>query len=76
MPIPRMSTVVLITVTCAVIITSGARAPARETVTLRGQAQSLRVYGARGGIPVIVSSGDGGWIHLTSPPAGPTRSPS
>jgi alpha-beta hydrolase superfamily lysophospholipase len=22
------------------------------------------VYGARGGIPVIVSSGDGGWVHL------------
>jgi alpha-beta hydrolase superfamily lysophospholipase len=36
----------------------------RETVTIRGQPQSLRLYGARGGIPVIVSSGDGGWIHL------------
>jgi alpha-beta hydrolase superfamily lysophospholipase len=31
---------------------------------MRGQQQSLHLYGTRGGIPVIVSSGDGGWIHL------------
>ena len=37
---------------------------ARETVTIRGQTQSLRVYGTRGRPAVIVSSGDGGWIHL------------
>jgi dienelactone hydrolase len=37
---------------------------ARETVTIRGRAQSLRIYGTRGGRPLIVSSGDGGWIHL------------
>lgn len=36
----------------------------REDVTLRGRTQSLRIYGSRGGTPVIVSSGDGGWIHL------------
>jgi dienelactone hydrolase len=36
-----------------------------ETITLRGHDQTLRVYGTRGaGDPVIVSSGDGGWIHL------------
>jgi fermentation-respiration switch protein FrsA (DUF1100 family) len=36
-----------------------------DTVTLRGQAQTVRLYGTRGsGDPVIVSSGDGGWIHL------------
>lgn len=35
------------------------------TVTLRGHDQTVRVYGTRGaGDPVIVSSGDGGWIHL------------
>ena len=33
-------------------------------LTIRGRSQSLRVYGTRGGTPVIVSSGDGGWIHL------------
>ena len=36
----------------------------RETLTIRGQEQSLRIYGDRRGEPVVVSSGDGGWIHL------------
>jgi fermentation-respiration switch protein FrsA (DUF1100 family) len=35
-----------------------------ETIAIRGHAQSLRLYGMRGGTPVIVSSGDGGWMHL------------
>jgi hypothetical protein len=35
-----------------------------QAIAIRGQSQSLRLYGARGGSPVIVSSGDGGWIHL------------
>jgi hypothetical protein len=36
-----------------------------ETVTIRGHQQQLHVYGERGaGSPVLVSSGDGGWIHL------------
>jgi hypothetical protein len=36
-----------------------------ETVAIRGQQQLLHVYGVRGaGYPVLVSSGDGGWIHL------------
>lgn len=41
-----------------------AGAQSTETLTIRGHAQSLRIYGVRGGPPVIVSSGDGGWIHL------------
>lgn len=40
-------------------------APATDVVTLRGRPQTVRLYGTRGaGDPVIVSSGDGGWIHL------------
>lgn len=41
-------------------------APAQTsaTITLRGHVQSLRLYGTRGGPPVVVSSGDGGWFHL------------
>jgi type IV secretory pathway VirJ component len=35
-----------------------------ETFAIRGRPQTLHTYGARGGDPVIVSSGDGGWIHL------------
>lgn len=35
------------------------------TISLRGHEQTVHLYGARGsGDPVIVSSGDGGWIHL------------
>ena len=36
----------------------------RQTVVIRGHEQSLYVYGDAAGQPVIVSSGDGGWIHL------------
>jgi dienelactone hydrolase len=36
----------------------------RQTINLRGHDQMLHLYGTRGGRPVIVSSGDGGWIHL------------
>jgi fermentation-respiration switch protein FrsA (DUF1100 family) len=35
-----------------------------ETVTIRGKPQTVRVYGVRGRPPVIVTSGDGGWMHL------------
>jgi type IV secretory pathway VirJ component len=34
------------------------------TVSIRGRTQYLRLYGVRGGTPVVLSSGDGGWIHL------------
>ena len=33
-------------------------------LTIRGHKQTLHIYGSRTGDPVIVSSGDGGWIHL------------
>jgi alpha-beta hydrolase superfamily lysophospholipase len=36
----------------------------RETLLIRGRAQSLYLYGPSRGDPVILSSGDGGWIHL------------
>lgn len=35
-----------------------------QRLTIRGHEQLLHVYGPAGGPPVIVSSGDGGWIHL------------
>jgi fermentation-respiration switch protein FrsA (DUF1100 family) len=41
-----------------------APAPRTESVTIRGHAQTLHVYGERGGPVAIVSSGDGGWVHL------------
>src|SRR3954467_10718761 len=39
-------------------------AQTRQTIVVRGHEQSLYVYGSPSGDPVIVSSGDGGWIHL------------
>jgi hypothetical protein len=54
----------VVTLSFAVTIASEAWAQTRETITFRDQAQSLHLYGTRGAIPVIVSSGDGGWVHL------------
>ena len=48
----------------AVLDTPHASAQAVDTISLREHAQTLRLYGQRGAPPVIVSSGDGGWIHL------------
>ena len=39
-------------------------AQATEVVEIRGHPQRLRLYGTRGGTPVVVSSGDGGWVHV------------
>jgi len=41
-----------------------ARVQATDSITIRGKAQLLRLYGQRGNPPVVVSSGDGGWVHL------------
>jgi len=39
-------------------------APTIQTVMVHGKPQTLHLYGSRGGPTAIVSSGDGGWIHL------------
>jgi fermentation-respiration switch protein FrsA (DUF1100 family) len=39
-------------------------------LVLRGKTQTLQLYGPRDGEPAIVSSGDGGWIHLGPQVAG------
>src|SRR6185503_9374946 len=49
---------------CVLLAGRVASAQTTEMITLRGHSQSLRLYGTRGRTPVIVSSGDGGWIHL------------
>ena len=54
----------IVAVSCAGCLARDARAQNRETLSIRGRNQSLRLYGTRGGTPVVVSSGDGGWIHL------------
>lgn len=51
-----------------VIVTLGtsqqALSQTTDSIVIRGHQQIVRLYGRRGGDPVIVSSGDGGWIHL------------
>ena len=38
--------------------------PATVSFTLRGKTLDLHLYGQRGGPPVLLVSGDGGWMHL------------
>jgi type IV secretory pathway VirJ component len=48
-----------------VLLAAGtAHAQATHRLTIRGHEQLLRLYGPQDGAPVIVASGDGGWIHL------------
>ena len=68
---PGRRIVALAIVACSVLAqlppASGQGRPAvetQQTIDLRGHDQVLHVYGPRDGRPVIVSSGDGGWIHL------------
>ena len=46
------------------LLVQSAYAETTEYLTIRGQQQLLHIYGQRGGDPVVVTSGDGGWIHL------------
>ena len=55
---------VALTMCCAFAPNPEARAQTRDALSIRGHAQSLHLYGSRGGAPVVVSGGDGGWIHL------------
>jgi pimeloyl-ACP methyl ester carboxylesterase len=40
------------------------RAQQPQTLALRGHEQTLHIYGSPPADPVIVTSGDGGWVHL------------
>lgn len=44
--------------------TEAAAAPETAVIEIRSQPQTLYLYGTRGATPVLVSSGDGGWMHL------------
>ena len=63
-PLPSIGICIFIGA-AALIAESPSSSPTAATLTIRGHAQTLRLYGARGaGAPIVVSSGDGGWIHL------------
>jgi type IV secretory pathway VirJ component len=49
----------------AAVAAAGSPSAGDQAVLIRGRAQTVHLYGSRGsGDPVLVSSGDGGWIHL------------
>lgn len=53
-----------IAIVAIAVISNQAWAQSRASLAMRGQTQWLHLYGPRAGPPVVVSSGDGGWIHL------------
>jgi Bacterial virulence protein (VirJ) len=55
---------VLAVVVLAALGAAPAASQTDATVTLRGKPQVLRLWGARGAQPILLSSSDGGWIHL------------
>jgi len=57
---PGVSALLFAVLLALVSVTS----PATVRIDLRGKPQVLRLYGTPGAFPVIVTSGDGGWIHL------------
>ena len=55
--------------TFGILLLAGRAAPEASSqtahhLTIRGHVQQLQLYGPDDGTPVIVASGDGGWIHL------------
>jgi fermentation-respiration switch protein FrsA (DUF1100 family) len=57
---PGVSALLFAVLLALVSVTS----PATVRIDLRGKPQVLRLSGTPGAFPVIVTSGDGGWIHL------------
>jgi fermentation-respiration switch protein FrsA (DUF1100 family) len=57
---PGVSALLFAVLLALVSVTS----PVTVRIDLRGKPQVLRLYGTPGAFPVIVTSGDGGWIHL------------
>jgi hypothetical protein len=60
----RHSVAMLLMACCFARTLSAAPRDTQETLSIRGRPQVLHLYGARGGRPFLVSSGDGGWMHL------------
>jgi len=61
---PMLVSAAFIAATVFGLHVQSAYAETTEYLTIRGQQQLLHIYGQRGGDPVVVTSGDGGWIHL------------
>ena len=61
---PRPSRISAITVLVWLTAALPVWSQTRQTIVFRGHEQNLYLYGSATATPVIVSSGDGGWMHL------------
>src|SRR5262245_66364164 len=59
----RERTGTLLILACAVHV-HVACAETLQRISIRGHEQTLHIYGAPSGTPIVLSSGDGGWMHL------------
>jgi len=55
---------ILVALSSATLVAAATGVQSTAPIVIRGRQQTLRLYGTPGDPPVIVSSGDGGWIHL------------
>jgi len=62
--LPAVAIVLLLATGSRAAAASGGPPPRSEALSLRGVSQTLHLYGAPGGKVAIVTSGDGGWVHL------------
>lgn len=60
----RRCVVTLLVVSACLALDMPIRAQTPATFTLRGKSLTVYVYGKPDGDPIVVSSGDGGWVHL------------
>lgn len=60
----RFAPTVLVAIAVCAPAVRAAPAASTETLAIRGVGQTLHLYGPLGGPVAIVSSGDGGWVHL------------
>ena len=63
MPRRLLISVLLLLLVCSALI-QPVLAQSTASFALRGKALTLHIYGKADGEPVVVSSGDGGWMHL------------
>jgi len=60
----RLKSFGLIAVAVCALTGASPREQTTEDLVIRGQRQVLHLYGPPQGEPVVVTSGDGGWLHL------------
>jgi hypothetical protein len=60
----RLPLLLTLAVAAALGSAEAGSSPRSESFALRGHALPLHLYGSRGAPTAVVTSGDGGWVHL------------